>query len=630
MRCVCIRNRSVPRTLRRLTREPASGARDALVREWSFDAAGPALNRRPAASWNKAALALRLTTAGTTHEEQVEQPAGEPWNSERPGRVTMALDYTRTEKESPPARNTDVENFVSVDAADAITGAALPVVADAERGWIRIDLDGVTKQGDANNRIERIRLNLRNTASQERPVRLLFDKTRDLPITGMSAILRDRNGFPTGIPVQLSKNWHRSENRRLIYEGPWFHGFTLLRLPAQADVELELVMIGAHWGGVAAASHAQLCLVGWGSNQLWDQTAVGSWGESFCFEPDRAQADALVCDVRPLMVSAMNHDIPTKWTWTNNVGGGDAFRLFTLDGRYVRPRGMKTAYIRHGPCLTEVTYAGTLADGAVEHSTTVSLYRTDDMARCIYQLRFDVQQAVEFSRFVILQIGADTYGYTRERKMAVGNEDGMTREWDTVWGGDRYRTDPMLLAGRVPWVSLHEAVSQDRSPFGAWANRGLVIRCWRARLSGEACGPWLAEHGVSARGHETSTVDILPPPGTTRLEPGDFVEATIEHIVVPQFARDYYGPNEALRAALHQSENTWRMLMREAVRNDVAVAATVGRVERQRPLVVRAEGDRAEFALTGGAGYVPITICGLSTFRARDLTCGFPTTAGSK
>jgi hypothetical protein len=464
-----------------------------------------------------------------------------------------------------------------------------------------------------------VQLHLQNLSDEEQPVRLLFDKTQDLPITGMSAILRDRNGFPTGIPVQLSKNWHRSEQRRLVYEGPWFHGFTFLRLPPRADMELELALIGAHWGGVAAASHAQLCLVGWGSNQLWDQTALGSWGENFCFEADRAQATALVCDVRPLMVHAMNSDVPTQWNWTNNVGGGDAFRLFARDGSYVRPVRMKTAYLRQGPCLTDVRYCGTLADGAIAHSLATTLYRTDDMARCIYRLRLDVSRPVEYSRFVILQIGADTYGYTAERKMAVGNEEGLLRQWATEWGGNQYRTTPALLAGRVPWVSLHEAVSRDTSKSGAWANRGLVIRSWQARLGGKDCGPWFAEHGVSVGGADTSTADIVPPADATRLEPGDFVEAVIEHIVVPQFARDYYGPNENLRQALARDENTWRMVYREAVGNDLEVTASLGQVERARPVVVRAEENRAEFVVSGGKGYVPITVRGLSTYRAPRL-----------
>ena len=212
---------------------------------------------------------------------------------------------------------------------------------------------------------------------------------------------------------------------------------------------------------------------------------------------------------------------------------------------------------------------------------TVRLARTDDIVRGTYRLRLDVEKPVDFSRFVIFQIGADTYSYTGERKMAVGNETGLVREWPAQWGGDTYRTDPLECLGRVPWISLHDAVSRAKKEAaargrqgapGAWANRGIVIRSWQAQLGGKPAAPWFAEHGVKARGEDTSTAEILPPTGVTRLEPGDFVEATIEHLVVPQYAGDYYGPSEALRAALGQWENTWRMIHREAIGNDRRVA----------------------------------------------------------
>jgi hypothetical protein len=98
------------------------------------------------------------------------------------------------------------------------------------------------------------------------------------------------------------------------------------------------------------------------------------------------------------------------------------------------------------------------------------------------------------------------------------------------------------------------------------------------------------------------------------LEPGDFVEATIEHIVMPQFAKDYYGPNEALRAALGQWENTWQMIHREAVGNDRRIEIKAGTLERLYPAVrIRTADDRAEFTLTGGLGYVPLTFTGLTS-----------------
>jgi hypothetical protein len=94
------------------------------------------------------------------------------------------------------------------------------------------------------------------------------------------------------------------------------------------------------------------------------------------------------------------------------------------------------------------------------------------------------------------------------------------------------------------------------------------------------------------------------------------MRATIEHIVVPRHARDYYGPNRNLRAALEKDGNTWRMMFREALGNDLEIQVTLGSLECPRPARIRAAGNnRARFTITGGLGYAPITIAGLSDHR---------------
>jgi hypothetical protein len=601
----------------------------------SFRRDGEAAVVRPHVVWHDAKLAIRLDAGDKRLERRVDLPpataAGPaPWYE-----VSLAFDpATMAALADDEAASIVV---VPVDAAGKPAGDPLPVARDDVRGWQRINLDAVTAilpavsqatkqraddgapvQDRRNDAIERVRLTLTNPASRDATVRLLFEKTAaGLPITGMSAILRDREGHPLGIPVQLSKNWHgRSGDNP--YEGTWFHGFTQLRLPAETTVDVELTLAFAHWGGVPAASHAQLCLIGWGANQLWDQSAMGSWCESICYEPDQIQAGCSILDVRPLMVTSMGND--RAWGWTNNVGGGDFFRLFDRAGRRVPHGRMKTAYERQGPCLTEVTYAGQVGE-EIEHAETVSLARTDDIVRGVYSVRMDVKQPVDFSRLVLFQIGADTYSYTGERKMAVGNVTGLDREWDTQWGGDIYRTQPLECAGTVPWVSLHEAVRRPGADSGAWANRGIVIREWRARLGGKDARPWVAERGAVVGGTATSTLDIVPPPDVTQLLPGDFVEATIEHLVLPQAAADYYGPNEPLRAALATMQDSWRLVHREAVGNTRRVELGKGRLERLHPDVrVGAEDGRAEFTITGGIGYVPITITGLPTHRGGGFT----------
>ncbi len=615
---------------RRFNRPGEVDAAVTAVHEWSFRADGIASDTKFSEQWRDAALEINLRTERGVLRNRVELPVGQTWMAPQWQEAFIAVNPASLQAE-PSTSPVKVQAFELPDSAPRSVDYV------AARGWHRVDLNGIepiVPEGGAdkqNDAIERVRLVLSNPTEREQVARLLFEKDGSgmrqrigASITGVSAMLRDSEGHPTGIPVQLSKNWHnRAEGG--VYAGGWFHGFSQVRLPAKSTVELELTLVYGHWGGVAAASHAQLCLIGWGSNQRWDESALGSWGESICYEPDQVQADCSILDVRPVMVGSMNHGQP--WGWTHNVGGGDIFRMFTPAGERLRHSAMRAAYHRYGPCLTEVTYSGRLGrdqgrvqDHRIEHAATVSLARTDDLVRGIYRLRLDVKEAAEFSRFVIFQIGADTYSYTGEQKMAVGNETGLIKEWATEWGGNVYRMLPLECTGRVAWVSLHEAVRGRNEPQGAWANRGIVIRSWKARLGGKNALPWIAEHGVNARGNPSSTLDIVPPPSVTRLEPGDFVEATIEHVVMPQFAKDYYGPNAALRAALTESENSWRMIYREAVGNDRQVEMTTGTLQHVYPNVsIRTQNDEAECTLARGLGYVPVTFTDLTSWRGYTL-----------
>jgi hypothetical protein len=98
-----------------------------------------------------------------------------------------------------------------------------------------------------------------------------------------------------------------------------------------------------------------------------------------------------------------------------------------------------------------------------------------------------------------------------------------------------------------------------------------------------------------------------------QLLPGDYVDAELVHVVVPQRADDYYGPNENLRQALARDGDTWRMIHREAVGNDLNVVAHRGRLLHRYPLQIEVDADGgAEFTVTGGRGYVPVTLAGLA------------------
>jgi hypothetical protein len=499
----------------------------------------------------------------------------------------------------------------------------LEVNYQREPGWYKIilrnDGDVADYAESSNHRIERVKVSVENPGPDSHTLRFNFAKDgRVFGITGFSAILRDMDGYPLGVPVQLSKNWHKGgtidQSRR--FEGPWFHGLISMTIPAHQKVEFEYTSVNAFWGTLPAASHAQLCLVGWGSNQQWDQAAIGSWGESLCFEPDQGQVGGAVLDTRPLMVWGMGNEPQRKWGWTNNVGGADFLVYYDRNGEKQANSRMKTMIQRSGPNLTEVTYAGTSFDQKIDLEYTVSLYRTDDITRGIYRFRYDIRDKVEFGKLVLFQCGSYDYSYTGERKFAYGNEAGMVKEWETHWGEFVYRTDRMELTGEIPWVSMHEAVKRG-SDFGAWANRGLVVRHWNAKLGGQKTSPWIAEIGAPVRGEDTSLVDLLPPSGVTVLLPGDYLEAEIEHVIVPQFTADYYGPNDNLHQALATGENTWKMIYREAVGNHLDVkVARGGKLIRSYPIHIRSQGGEVVFSVSGGLGYVPVTISGLRDYRS--------------
>ena len=107
------------------------------------------------------------------------------------------------------------------------------------------------------------------------------------------------DGIPSGIPLQVSKNWHEA------WPAAWLSVSTVLELPAGSS-KLQLRIAYAHWGGLPSVSHAQLSLIGWGGGHgVWHESALGSFGESVCYQPDGQSKRSMVTDVRPQSVCNM-------------------------------------------------------------------------------------------------------------------------------------------------------------------------------------------------------------------------------------------------------------------------------------------------------------------------------------
>ncbi|GAG27007.1 unnamed protein product, partial [marine sediment metagenome] len=169
------------------------------------------------------------------------------------------------------------------------TGAYVIDVPEFQRDW---------KTGYTDIRqYDEVELTIENGSRVRHHVPVLFDVKKPANITGQTPILCDAEGRPTGIPVQLSKNWHHGVYSKL---------YSILPIPpgrgvAAGRTRYRLRIAYGFWGSLPAASHAQLSLFGYGGNGRWDQLAIGCWGETMCLDMDNSLRDMMVTDVRMLM-----------------------------------------------------------------------------------------------------------------------------------------------------------------------------------------------------------------------------------------------------------------------------------------------------------------------------------------
>ncbi len=100
---------------------------------------------------------------------------------------------------------------------------------------------------------------------------------------------------------------------------------------------------------------------------------------------------------------------------------------------------------------------------------------------------------------------------------------------------------------------------------------------------------------------------------------GDYIEAEIVLFIVPEIANHYYGPNQNFTRALSEKTNTWELVYREAIGNDLDIDITTGTLINNYPIKIEADNSIARFSVTGGIGYVPLTISNVGSYRNPEL-----------
>ena len=414
------------------------------------------------------------------------------------------------------------------------------------------------------------------------PFLLYFKNPHSAP--GCLATLCLPDGTPTGVPVQVSKNWHL---------GCYLCAYMYLPAPAGKSTFLLRVSYG-FYGTVPQASHSQLSLVGWGGNGRWDQAAIGGWGETQCLDMDNSLTEILITDNRGMLIR--NGKDGPSWDWCEAGWGGDWLQIKDAAGKKLFFRDLKTAYTAHGPCLSELEYRGHYGSASeVEMQSIVHSPRSDDYVRTLYAQAYTFKAALSAKDAYFFKMGGSHRLATP--RVAYGNREGLIAELPAPAGakpGDLL-VDRLELEGEGPWwIAYPDAEVQlppGRENFGI-ASRALVIRSFRGNFGGKEYKKpsiSLQVHKVQADGKLDIDALVVPPKDFSGFKPGDRLEMDIEWLCVPRTADDYHGPNEALRQHLAESPRSWKTIHREAIGNALKVTAEGGTILRNYPLLVRAE-----------------------------------------
>ncbi len=514
-------------------------------------------------------------------------------------------------------------NITQLHLNGSVASQAVASTYDPIRGTHRLDLSSLASAGgpakanwsdlDTHNAYNRHRVSLNNTANHSLYVPVSFHALRQdaLTITGGSPLLRSLDGEPLGHPLQVSKNWHDPPIH-------WFRLHTSFVLEP-GEKAFEHTFAHAKWGETYAVQHAQLSLQGWGRNmQQWEQSSIGAWGESITYDPDLTLSRSFIDDVRPFLVNASK-----PWDWTGNVGGAN-FLVYDFEGRTSFPDHQLTRtrsfHAATGPCLTEATYASISADGKISMKASAQLGRTNDLVRAWYTLEYEFLDDVEYDRLALFQMAADRYGDNGFSKYAYGNERGTIFAGPISTGGNTGYADASLRGIPVEgeaWGMLYQNEWTDGNLPEHHANLVFVVRDYAYETPHSTITtPHLNIVQTNNRAEQVSIELGLPfDQANPVVAAGSKVRFVIEYIVLPSSQESYYGDARWVLSTDPSVFQSPDMAMLMVNQNRMSVTVQTGELLEATPIIIKMNqtNNLAEFNLTSGLSYAPVTLTGLPT-----------------
>lgn len=471
------------------------------------------------------------------------------------------------------------------------------------------------------NRLQNINLQLLNTSTEERKVRLCFRRIPNINVTGFNSLLVNNNGDPSGLPLQVSKNWHTTTAQ--LFSGEWIREYTEIIIPANTKMLFRYKCTGAKWGETYSASSHQLSVAGAGVPRGgWLEAAIGTFGENITHSPDYEYGNSTGADIRPfLLTNGAYGGNSTQCGWTGNVGGLDIGVFVNGNNNRQYHKQVKTDFKRYSPNLTETTISSVTSDLKLKIDYTFYLNRSDDFTRVYYRINYKALANTSFNRFDLFQLGGDIYNFHNTQSVAYGNDNGLLATFSpTNNGSNNYTTSAIALTGNHPWLWAGDGLFKNGASGGLDinTNNAMIIRDYSATFNGQQNNiPYVRERSSSqgfssTTGNNPTSYCLVPPPGVTSLSAGDEISLLVEVVILPKQGVDYYGPNQNFANALNNLGNSYHLLYREAQGNKIIASSPTNTIDTDYPLTVQTTNNEGLVNMTGGRGYVPIVFTGLT------------------
>lgn len=479
---------------------------------------------------------------------------------------------------------------------------------DTEISALRLNLPTSSVNPASNKKkVHEYTFTISNPTNELVNIPLIFAPDQARAVTGTVMTLCHDDGRPTGIPVQVSKNWHGTAGST-PHAGKWLRGYTMIPLAPGATESFRLKTIYGYWGNgtFGTVSHSSLSLIGWSATNTWkwDESALGAWGESMTFDIAQHAGGAVVGDIRPTFTTPFNGT--STHNWTENVGGSDFLNYYNSSNVYQPGKKLKTCYRWPGPNMTEVLYSGITANEKIRFTYRTRAVGTGDYNRRFHSYKYEfLENVTNPRRLAFFQMAADYYFSSSFTQYYEGDSAGFGSAKVTNPSGNGYTEPSFPFTNR--WLSINDtATSLGHTPN---SYRGLISM--DSTLNGAPFDVHL--HPYSRTWGSTTTLFDLSSDSIRRsYSAGDIVEGQLSFVLPAKSPSLYWGADLEFSNRIASNTQHWESVYDEVQHNhELDVTMHQGAMIQNYPLEISctATTPLADFTLNaGGIGDLPVVL----------------------